>query len=123
MIKKHNFLKKIELLSNLIMVKPLGYIDFIKLTKDSKFVLTDSGGIQEETTFLKVPCLTMRDNTERPVTVKKGTNYLVGRNKSRVARHVDYILNNSYKRSQIPKLWDGKTAKRIVRIIINSCDV
>lgn len=123
MIKKHNFLKKFELLSNLVMVKPLGYIDFIKLTKDSKFVLTDSGGIQEETTFLKVPCLTMRDNTERPVTIEKGTNCLVGRNKSRIIRHVDYILNNSYKRSQIPKLWDGKTAKRIVRIIINSCDV
>lgn len=123
MIKKHNFLKKFELLSNLIMVKPLGYIDFIKLTNDSKFVLTDSGGIQEETTFMKVPCLTMRDSTERPVTIKKGTNYLVGRKKSRVIRHVDDILNNSYKRSQIPKLWDGKTAKRIVRIIINSYDV
>ncbi|ODS32209.1 MAG: UDP-N-acetylglucosamine 2-epimerase [Candidatus Scalindua rubra] len=122
MIKKHNFLKKFELLNNLIMVKPLGYIDFIKLAKDSRFVLTDSGGIQEETTFLKVPCLTMRDNTERPVTIKKGTNYLVGRNKSRVVRHVDYILNNSNKRSQIPKLWDGKTAERIVRIIINSCN-
>ena len=60
------------------MIKPLGYVDFIKLVKDSKFVLTDSGGIQEETTVLFIPCLTMRDTTERPVTIKEGTNYLVG---------------------------------------------
>lgn len=72
MIKKHNFLKKFERLSNLILIEPLGYIDFIRLVKDSKFVLTDSGGIQEETAILKVPCLTMRENTERLITIKRG---------------------------------------------------
>lgn len=80
-------------------------------------MLTDSGGIQEETTALGVPCLTMRGNTERPCTVKQGTNYLVGRNKTKILKYVSAILSNHLKRSKIPKLWDGDTAKRIVNIL------
>lgn len=118
MIKTHNFLRKFEKLDNLIMVEPLGYIDFIKLVKESCFVLTDSGGIQEETTVLGVPCLTMRENTERPETISRGTNYLVGRDKSRIVRHIDNILKGKTKKGGIPKYWDGKTAERIVKILL-----
>jgi UDP-N-acetylglucosamine 2-epimerase (non-hydrolysing) len=117
MIKAHKFLKKFEKLGNLIMIEPLGYIDFIKLIKDSRFVLTDSGGIQEETTVLGIPCLTMRENTERPVTITNGTNYIFGRNKAKILNCVKNILKNKTKQFKIPELWDGKVANRIVKIL------
>lgn len=117
MIRKHKFLKKFNSLGSLLMTGPLGYIDFIRLVKESKFVLTDSGGIQEETTVLKVPCLTMRKNTERPVTIEKGTNILVSRNKQIIMKAVNTILKGEQKDGKIPKFWDGKTAKRIVKIL------
>lgn len=117
MIKKHNFLNRFGKLTNLLMVDPLGYIDFLKLIQESKFVLTDSGGIQEESTFLGIPCLTMRANTERPITIENGTSYLVGRNKTKVLRYVKDILNGKSKKGSVPELWDGKTAKRIVKIL------
>jgi len=117
MIKAYNLSKKFEGLKNLIFIEPLGYIDFVKLVKDSNFVLTDSGGIQEETTILKVPCLTMRENTERPVTIEKGTNYLVGRDKEQIKRRIRDILKGKIKESNILELWDGETAKRIVKVI------
>ena len=117
MMKKHNFSNKFGKLDNLLVVDPLGYIDFIGLIKESKFVITDSGGIQEESTFLGIPCLTIRKNTERPVTVEKGTNYLVGRNKTNVLRCVKKILNGESKQGSIPELWDGKTAERIIEVL------
>lgn len=117
MIKRHKFLKQFESLENLLMIDPLGYCDFIKLVKESKFVLTDSGGIQEETTCIKIPCLTIRENTERPVTLKKGTNYLVGRDKQKIARLVRNILKGKTKEGIVPKLWDGKTARRIIELL------
>lgn len=119
MIKRHKYLQKFEMLGNLFMIDPLGYIDFIRLVKDSLFVLTDSGGIQEETTVLNVPCLTMRDNTERPVTISEGTNILVGRNKGKIVAAVHRILTGKWKRSKVPELWDGKTAERIIEVIRN----
>ncbi len=117
MLEMHGIFKKCEQMENLFMVDPLGYIDFIKLVKESMFALTDSGGIQEESTVLKVPCLTMRENTERPITVQKGTNYIVGRSKSKIMRHVADILCKRSKKGTIPAKWDGKTAKRIVKIL------
>jgi UDP-N-acetylglucosamine 2-epimerase (non-hydrolysing) len=120
MIKTHNFLEKFEGLDNLLMIDPVGYIDFIKLVKESKFVLTDSGGIQEETTVLKVPCLTMRENTERPVTVKEGTNILAGRNKTKIVNAVNKILQGKWKKSKVPEFWDGKTAQRIVKVLLRN---
>lgn len=117
MIKAYNFSKKFEGLKNLLFIEPLGYIDFVKLVKDSNFVLTDSGGIQEETTILKVPCLTMRENTERPVTIKKGTNYLVGRDKNKILKCINKFMKGKVKSEGIPALWDGSTAKRIVKIL------
>jgi len=120
MIKKHNLLDEFESLDNLNMIEPIGYIDFINLVYNSKFVLTDSGGIQEETTILNVPCLTMRENTERPITIEKGTNYLVGRDKNKIMKVVDNILRDNSKKREIPDLWDGKTAERIVKVLVES---
>ena len=92
---------------------PFGYLDFLKLMADAKVVLTDSGGIQEETTILGVPCLTLRDNTERPVTVEMGTNRLVGNNPARILAAFHDVLANP-PRGAIPPLWDGRSADRIV---------
>jgi len=106
-------------LKNLKIIRPLGYIDFLALEAKAKFVLTDSGGIQEETTFLKVPCLTLRENTERPITVDVGTNAICKTGKMLV-REINKILAGKYKKGKIPELWDGKTAERIVKILIKN---
>lgn len=102
---------------NLLITEPLGYVDFCRLTHKCKFVLTDSGGIQEETTYLQIPCITMRDNTERPVTVTVGTNVMTGNDREKILLTVGAILDGSPKRGRIPELWDGQAAKRIVKIL------
>ena len=89
----------------------------IKLVRGSKFLMTDSGGLQEETTFLKVPCLTLRETTERPITIEKGTNILCKRNKEKIIKEVKKILSGKEKKGQTIRLWDGKTTERIVRIL------
>jgi UDP-N-acetylglucosamine 2-epimerase (non-hydrolysing) len=99
------------------IVEPLGYLDFLALQKNAKFVITDSGGIQEETTYLGIPCLTVRENTERPVTVTMGTNILVGRNSETLKNETSRILNNDVKIGKIPPLWDGNASERIVDIL------
>ena len=99
------------------LIKPAGYLDFLNLMANSKFVLTDSGGIQEETTVLGIPCLTLRNNTERPITVSQGTNLLVGGESSAISAAADKILNNSFKKAKIPRFWDGKAAVRIASIL------
>jgi len=104
-------------LPGLQIIEPLGYLDFIKLVKDSRFVLTDSGSIQEETTFLHVPCLTMRENTERPSTVELGTNKLVGRDKVTILKAVDCILNGKWRPGRVPRYWDGNTTERVLSVI------
>jgi UDP-N-acetylglucosamine 2-epimerase (non-hydrolysing) len=95
------------------LLEPQGYLEMLGLLANARLVLTDSGGIQEETTALAVPCLTLRENTERPVTVTEGTNELVGRDHSRVAACVDEILRTGGKRGRVPELWDGHAAERI----------
>ena len=112
-----NKLKAFKLNNNIKIVDPLGYKDFIKLWSNSKFIITDSGGIQEETTALKIPCLTIRDNTERPITISLGSNTLVGSDKNKILNTVDQILKNQYKKSFIPKFWDGMASKRIIKIL------
>jgi UDP-N-acetylglucosamine 2-epimerase (non-hydrolysing) len=90
--------------------------------KESRLVLTDSGGIQEETTALGVPCLTIRENTERPVTVTQGTNTLVGKDKEKIDRCVANILRGKFKRGTLPTLWDGKASQRIAGIVrVRNC--
>ncbi|MFN3307135.1 MAG: UDP-N-acetylglucosamine 2-epimerase, partial [Candidatus Kapaibacteriota bacterium] len=95
--------------------------DFVKLMKHSKFVITDSGGIQEETTYLGIPCITMRTTTERPITCEIGTNILVKPDREKLIVAVEDILNGKQRQYQVPPLWDGKTAMRIVNILLNIC--
>jgi len=98
---------------------PLRYLDFLKLMIHSKFIMTDSGGIQEETTVLDIPCLTLRNTTERPITITQGTNILVHNNTEKIIKEAFKILDGKGKKGNCPKLWDGQSAERIVEIITN----
>ena len=102
------------------LISPLGYLDFLCLLSNATLVLTDSGGIQEETTALGVPCLTLRENTERPVTISEGTNILVGIDPDKIVPAAQEILAGKSKIGRIPPLWDGKAAERIVEILLQS---
>jgi UDP-N-acetylglucosamine 2-epimerase (non-hydrolysing) len=104
--------------SNLKMISPLRYIDFQKLLKSAQFVITDSGGVQEETTWRGVPCITLRNNTERPVTLESGTNYLAGNDLKLAGSIINDCIAGRAKQGRIPELWDGKAASRIAEIIV-----
>src|SRR5467141_5473880 len=99
------------------LTPPFGYLDLLCLLSKSTLVLTDSGGIQEETTALGVPCLTLRENTERPVTISQGTNLLVGTNPAKIVAAARETLSGKGKAGRIPQLWDGHAAQRIVEIL------
>lgn len=103
--------------SDVIITPPLGYLAFQKLIANSSFVITDSGGIQEETTFRQVPCLTLRENTERPSTITLGTNKLMPFDKEMLSAEIEKIENGTYKKGVIPPFWDGKATERIVQAI------
>jgi len=118
MIDKFKLRNSFDRIKNLILTEPLGYLDFLKLTCNAKFVLTDSGGIQEETTFLQIPCLTLRENTERPVTSEIGTNVICGLNENLIVKKIKEIESGKFKKGKIPKYWDGDAAKRIVNILM-----
>ena len=109
---------ELKLLSNLIITDALGYLDFLSLEYNARAVLTDSGGVQEETTFLGVPCITLRQETERPSTVTMGTNVITGLNEQRIFKELNSILTNRFKKGKIPPLWDGAAAQRIVKVIL-----
>ena len=100
------------------LLEPLGYLEFLSLTSRAKLVLTDSGGLQEETTALGIPCLTLRENTERPITVEEGTNLVVGVDPARVRAEVQLILTGGGKAGRVPALWDGRAAERIVDAVL-----
>ena len=100
-------------------VASVGYVEFLGLQKQAVFVITDSGGVQEETTFLGVPCLTVRENTERPVTVKMGTNILVGRDMEMLITEASRILAGRSKTGTVPPLWDGRASERIADVIVS----
>lgn len=97
----------------MLMLPPQGYLEMLGLMRSATMVLTDSGGLQEETTALGVPCLTLRENTERPITIEQGTNTMVGRDLDAIRRGVDQILSGGGKRGRVPELWDGAAAQRI----------
>jgi len=118
-LKSHELGTRLSSLSNIIVTDPLGYLDFLKLISNSKLVITDSGGIQEETTILGIPCLTVRDNTERPITTTQGTNILVGTDTSRILSGYHQSLNR-VRPVVRPELWDGKASERIVGILLDS---
>jgi UDP-N-acetylglucosamine 2-epimerase (non-hydrolysing) len=103
---------------NLRIIPPVGYLDFLCLLSKASLVLTDSGGIQEETTALGVPCLTLRENTERPITISQGTNLLVGTDPEKIVAAARGVLSGKSKAGRIPPLWDGHAAERIVEILL-----
>jgi UDP-N-acetylglucosamine 2-epimerase (non-hydrolysing) len=111
-----------EIKPGLYLLNPLGYNEFLLLWKDAALVLTDSGGLQEETTALQVPCITLRENTERPITVTDGSNEIAGVNIARIVALGTLALEGNWKVSRIPDLWDGKAAERIVKILNKMLD-
>ena len=108
---------KIELNKNITILEPLSYLNFLHIMRDSKAIFTDSGGIQEESTVLKIPCYTIRENTERPITVSQGTNRLVGTNKKNIVKIFKKNKVSIKSRYKLPHLWDGNTSKRILEIL------
>ena len=116
-LETHGLMTEVEENNKIILTPPLDYFAFQKLTAECKFVLTDSGGIQEETTFRQVPCLTLRPNTERPSTIDLGTNTLVPFDPEVVTSYIDQITDGTYKTGVVPPLWDGKATERIVKIL------
>jgi UDP-N-acetylglucosamine 2-epimerase (non-hydrolysing) len=103
---------------NIILTDPIGYIDFLSLTKNAGLIITDSGGIQEESTYLGIQCITVRNNTERPVTVEIGTNQLIGTDLNSVEKSAKDIISGKIKKGGIPELWDGKTSERITEYLV-----
>ena len=112
---KFGLLKKLN--ENILLTDPIGYIDFISLLEKSELILTDSGGIQEESTYLGTQCITLRTTTERPSTVREGTNQLIGEDFAKAEKAVIKVIKGKKKTGSIPDLWDGKTAKRICKIL------
>jgi UDP-N-acetylglucosamine 2-epimerase (non-hydrolysing) len=112
-------LRKIQT-GSIYLLPPLAYLDFLRLMSKSQAVLTDSGGIQEETTFLSIPCLTLRENTERPITVEVGSNEIVGLDCQRIATSLENIMAGEWKRAVKPPLWDGRAAERVVGVLMKS---
>jgi UDP-N-acetylglucosamine 2-epimerase (non-hydrolysing) len=100
-------------------LQPLGYLEMLGLVSAARLVMTDSGGLQEETTAVGVPCITLRNNTERPVTVDQGTNTIVGLDRIQILAAVNDVLKNGGKCGRVPELWDGKAAERI-KLIVNA---
>ena len=118
-LERFNLKEKLKEMKNVSISDPLTYLEFMNAVMNSKFVLTDSGGIQEETTVLNIPCITLRDNTERPVTIEQGTNYLAGSNKNSILEIIQKVLNGKAKQYRGIEFWDGKAAERIVSVIKN----
>ena len=113
-LARFGLLESLEAIGGLSLSEPLGYLEFLSLISGARAVITDSGGIQEETTYLRIPCITMRDNTERPVTVDIGSNVLAGTNPGVVNGAIDAVFANGVAKSAIPEFWDGRAAERIV---------
>lgn len=116
-LREFNLIGMLDSTPGVKLVEPMGYLEFLNAMANSRFVLTDSGGIQEETTVLGVPCLTLRNETERPETVTEGTNQVIGCDPNRIIAESRRILDGDYKLGHHPELWDGKAAYRIVQIL------
>ena len=119
MAKQFSLYERIASIPRIKITGPVGYLDFVALMSNSKLVLTDSGGLQEETTALGIPCITLRENTERPITVTEGTNTIVGCDPELIKSTALDALTTGGKSGRIPEMWDGKTAHRIADVLIN----
>ena len=108
---------------NIVLSNPIGYLEFLNLMTNSKLILTDSGGIQEEASYLKIPILTAREGTERPITVDEGTNTIIGNDLAKAKKYIEEIIADKYKHGKNIEKWDGQTAKRIVRIIKKNLNI
>jgi UDP-N-acetylglucosamine 2-epimerase (non-hydrolysing) len=117
MLFESGLLEKFKSIPGINLIEPAPYLEFLNLMKNSAFVMTDSGGIQEETTFLDIPCLTLRTTTERPITIELGTNFLCPPNFENIINTIDTFLINPPRRIGIPPLWDGNASERIVTVI------
>lgn len=117
-IEKFGLGDRVKRMKNLRLLEPIGYLDFLKLNTYARCVLTDSGSLQEETTVLRVPCITMRENTERPITCEMGTNQLVGTTPKAILQAWENVKAGKYDHREVPPLWDGKAAQRIVKILV-----
>ena len=116
-LKAFGLLAKIQAATGIVLQPPLGYLEFLAMTSQAKVIVTDSGGLQEESTVLGIPCLTLRENTERPITVDVGTSTLIGNDAERLRQCLGQVMNGRYKTGRCPELWDGKAAQRIAQVI------
>jgi UDP-N-acetylglucosamine 2-epimerase (non-hydrolysing) len=121
-LEQFNLLSMLEDEANIKLLPPLRYLEFLSLVDQATLLLTDSGGIQEETTYLGIPCITLRENTERPVTVTEGTNYLIGTDTQKILETVLLIQQGKGKKAKIPQYWDGKAGERIIRTLVEAVD-
>lgn len=117
-LQRFGLYSEFQSIEGLKVIDPLGYVEFISLIKEASVILTDSGGIQEEASYLKIPCLTLRDTTERPITISSGSNRLVGWNVEMIKLHLDEIANGTFEIREVPPLWEGKASERIVDAIV-----
>jgi UDP-N-acetylglucosamine 2-epimerase (non-hydrolysing) len=117
MLERYGLDGHVGRISNLFITEPIGYLEFLNLMDQAQLVVTDSGGIQEETTFLGIPCLTLRENTERPVTAEIGTNQLCGLDVEKIVRKSFEVYDGQTRNSRVPELWDGRAAQRIAEIL------
>ncbi|MBN2473997.1 MAG: UDP-N-acetylglucosamine 2-epimerase (non-hydrolyzing) [Pirellulales bacterium] len=116
-IEQFDLSQRLASAEGIVQLPPLGYLDFLALSSQAKVIVTDSGGLQEESTVLGIPCLTARPNTERPVTVDQGTSTLVGNDPVKLRKCLDEVIQNSYKKGSCPPLWDGMAAKRTATVL------
>ena len=116
-VERFGLADRLNAAKGIVQLPPLGYLDFLALTSQAKVIVTDSGGLQEESTVLGIPCLTARPNTERPITVDEGTSTLVSNDPAKLKHHLRAVLDGSYKQGRRPALWDGRAAERIAKIL------
>lgn len=116
-MEEFGLMAKVEDIASLNLLDPLGYLDFLCLTSQSKLIITDSGGLQEESTALEIPCLTMRENTERPITCSEGTGTLIGNSSDLLRENLELVFSGNYPVGRCPELWDGKAAQRIAALL------
>ena len=118
-LERFGLAERLSASRDIVQLPPLGYLDLLALTSQARVVVTDSGGLQEESTVLGVPCLTARPNTERPITVDVGTSTLVGNDPAKLQRQLHAVLDGTYKHGGRPPLWDGRAAERIAAVLVD----